>query len=420
MIESFALHHPDFDSFNTQQSPAIHSGTKQSPAPHAAVPPGVLLPLPKSGAQQFGSPLTKTNHKGSAKEVTKALRKPSKALRKEVAKRLHLSLSYKTKPPAAISRERSEVASTSTKKPIALKQSMSIRDVAQAESVQKNLHTGVMKRSHSMADFWSRNQFCSDSDGCTSQRNSFFQVTGPKAVASKNTSLLASLVQWWKGSPSQGDAMAAAAAGSSSPSLAQSQEFAHAPHPQEVTNKPKKELDKQDPAHTRAAALEDSERRIFISDAFLDLERQDEDLEGRVKRQDAAARAEAKVRHPVLKDTPEALKKRQVHFSHVFSSLEAQDKDVEKKMAKTADDVEYSRLSHVQADSMQTLLSELSAADKQQRPQRPPLTHSDKDPEAKLIHEPWLAMQKMDEKTEGSLKRQPDLRLLQRGSTLHH
>merc|ERR550514_1727242 len=85
-------------------------------------------------------------------------------------------------------------------------------------------------------------------------------------------------------------------------SIKQTENFAHRPHPQEVTNKPKKAWHKQDPAQTTAAALEDSQHRIYISDAFLDLEHQDEETVEKVERQEASASAEARILHPVLTD----------------------------------------------------------------------------------------------------------------------
>jgi len=211
-------------------------------------------------------------------------------------------------------------------------------------------------------------------------------------------------MQWWKKSP-QGE---------------QTEESAHLPPPQKSKRKSREAWHKQDPNRTSAAALEESEHKIYVSDAFLDLEHQDEETEKIVKGQDEAARAESKIQHPVLTDTPEMLKKRQVHFSHVFQALEVQDVTVQDKMEKTTDDVEYSKLSNVQADSMQKLVTQQDKADQQQRPERPLLKHNDHDPLVKLIHEPWLALQRIDEKAASNLKRQPDLRLLQRDSVLHH
>lgn len=216
-------------------------------------------------------------------------------------------------------------------------------------------------------------------------------------------------MQWWKGSPP----------------VKRTEESAHPSPPQTNASKPQKAphrpgWHKQDPNQTSAAAQEDNDHRIYVSDAFLDLEHQDEETEKLVNGQDQAARAESKIRHPVLTDTPALLKKRQVHFSHIFQALEAQDVSVQDKMEKTTDDVEYSKLSNVQADSMQTLVAQQDNADRQKRPERPLLKHSDKDPLVKYIHEPWLALQRMDEKKVSGLKRQPDLRLIQRDAVLHH
>merc|ERR1719386_74815 len=102
---------------------------------------------------------------------------------------------------------------------------------------------------------------------------------------------------------------------------------------------------KQNESITALAALDDSQHTISISDSFGDLEKEDEEEQYKVEHEDNTQRAEAEQQVPVAKESPEALKNRQVHISNIFSQLEAQDDQIQNALLGTDDMTEYSRLS---------------------------------------------------------------------------
>jgi len=184
-----------------------------------------------------------------------------------------------------------------------------------------------------------------------------------------------------------------------------------------------KSKSKQNSSITALAALDDSEHTISISDSFGDLEKQDEEDVYKVEHEDNTQRAEAEQQIPVPKEAPEVLKNRQVHISNIFSQLEAQDDQIQTTLLGTDDMTEYSRLSKLQDDSMDKMTQSLEKAEKETaaaKAARPLLKHNDNSFEAKPIHDPWRALEAQDSEVEYRLKRNPSLRLLQKGDNIKH
>merc|ERR1719217_1394320 len=153
----------------------------------------------------------------------------------------------------------------------------------------------------------------------------------------------------------------------------------HRIHPSMLLKaKTQQKVAKQNAAATAAAALDDSQHSISISDAWSDLEEQDEEVERQMKRADKAAQADAETIDKAARDTAEDLKKRkQVHFSKVFSTLEREDDEIQASLQTTDNLQDYSRLSNIQDESMAALSRQQDHADHQPKPARPLLKHSD-------------------------------------------
>jgi len=180
---------------------------------------------------------------------------------------------------------------------------------------------------------------------------------------------------------------------------------------------------KQNSSVTALAAFDDSQHTISISDSFGDLEKQDEEEQYKVEHEDNTQRAEAEQQIPVAKESPEALKGRQVHISNIFSQLEEQDDQIQNALLSSDDMTAYSRLSKLQDASMDRMTKALEKAEKnaqQAKAERPLLKHNDNAFEAKPIHDPWRALEAADSEVEYRLKRNPSLRLLQKSDAIKH
>jgi len=182
-----------------------------------------------------------------------------------------------------------------------------------------------------------------------------------------------------------------------------------------------KSKSKQNSSITALAALDDSEHTISISDSFGDLEKQDEEEVYKVEHEDNTQRSQAEQQVPVPKESPEALRNRQVHISNIFSQLEAQDDQIQSALLSSDDMTAYSKLSSLQDASMERMTKALENAEKktaQAKADRPLLKHNDNSFEAKPIHDTWRKLEAEDSEVEYRLKRNPSLRLLQKSDDI--
>jgi len=167
---------------------------------------------------------------------------------------------------------------------------------------------------------------------------------------------------------------------------------------------------------TAEEAHEDMLRNsIAISDAFSDLEATDAVNQKEVKREDQAARQEARdtsmsnSRTELAKDRSD-----QVHIGKVFTALEHQDDEIQHTMDVSGDFADYGKLKSIQDASMAALSSQLAHADASPHKERPLLRHSDKSFEAKAFHEAFANMEREDVDGLKAIKRNPDLRMIQK------
>jgi hypothetical protein len=174
--------------------------------------------------------------------------------------------------------------------------------------------------------------------------------------------------------------------------------------------------------HTAAEAHEDMLRNsIAISDAFSDMEADDEASQKRVKHEDEAARQEAlDTSASTARSDLTGEHQQQVHIGNVFTALEHQDDVIQHTMDVSGDNADYSQIKAVQDASMAALSSQLAHADKMPHMDRPLLKHSDKSFEAKAFHEAFAAMEHSDQEHVKAIKRNPDLQMLQVNTRTHH
>lgn len=177
---------------------------------------------------------------------------------------------------------------------------------------------------------------------------------------------------------------------------------------------------RQDAAATAAAAFDDSKHIVALSDSFRDLEQKDEADEKKFRREDSAARREVNSPSTAGLESPEQLTKRQVQFSKVFTALEQQDDQIQASLTSTDDLGVYGQDNKLQDKSMAMLSTQLADAEKQPQHIPPLMKHDDRSFEAKQLHDPWTALEKEDSESIKNLKRNPNLRLIQKANHIRH